>query len=170
MWQKFANFFKKVLRKITKKGFKGWKQGLGGGAFVFLWNFLGLCLGLGNFFGFVEFLGFVWNVLGNFLGICLIFFKILGRFWICLEILKFVEKIWIFGAILKNLVILSVATQRVARRKPQQKNPQTEPKRLSFYASNAVFFRQKTRKNLYLKCEKAFQARVFSLPLTKNLL
>ena len=116
-----CKFFQKSVTKNHKKGLHRLKIRAGGGAFVFLWNFLGLCLGLGNFFGFVEFLGFVWNVLGNFLGICLIFFKILGRFWICLEILKFVEKIWIFGAILKNLVILSVATQRVARRKPQQK-------------------------------------------------
>ena len=72
-------FSKKCYEKSQKRASKAENKGWGG-AFVFLWNFLGLCLGLGNFFGFVEFLGFVWNVLRNFLGICLIFFKIWGRF------------------------------------------------------------------------------------------
>ena len=77
---KICKIFKKSVTKNHKKGLQRLKIWAGGAAFVFLWNFLGLCLGLGNFFGFVEFLGFVWNVLGNFLGICLFFFKILGRF------------------------------------------------------------------------------------------
>ena len=113
-----CKIFQKSVTKNHKKRLQRLKIRAGGGAFVFLWNFLGLCLGLwnflglclglGNFFGFVEFLGFVWNVLRNFLGICLIFFKnsgeilnLFGNFKILLE------KIWIFWEILKNLVILS---------------------------------------------------------------
>ena len=89
-------FSKKCYKKSQKRASKAENKGWGGGLLSFCEIFWGLVWGWRFFFGFVEFLGFVWKVLRNFLGICLIFLQnfgeilnLFGNFKICWKNLNF---------------------------------------------------------------------------------
>ena len=105
-----CKFFQKSVTKNHKKGLQRLKIRAGGGAFVFLWNFLGLCLGLENFFWVCWIFGlclecvekFSWNLF-NFLQNFGEILNLFGNFEFLLEFF------WIFLEFLKNRVILSVS-------------------------------------------------------------